>query len=241
MIRIENLTCKYDNEEAISNINLEIKEGESVALIGPNGSGKSSFLKLINGLIEPCEGKFYLLDEEITKKKLENSIFSKKFHQKMGFIFQNSDSQLFCPLVYEEVAFGPFQMGLSMEEVNKRTLDSLELLRIKHLMHRVPYHLSGGEKKKVAIASVLSMNPQVIIMDEPMNGMDPKSKKFLKELLIKLNKAGKTIICATHDFEYVDGIFERAIVFSEEHKIIRDGSYEEIISDEEFLKEHNIK
>ena len=128
-----------------------------------------------------------------------------------------------------------------MEEVNKRTLDSLELLRIKHLMHRVPYHLSGGEKKKVAIASVLSMNPQVIIMDEPMNGMDPKSKKFLKELLIKLNKAGKTIICATHDFEYVDGIFERAIVFSEEHKIIRDGSYEEIISDEEFLKEHNIK
>ena len=101
--------------------------------------------------------------------------------------------------------------------------------------------LSGGEKKKVAIASVLSMNPQVIIMDEPMNGMDPKSKKFLKELLIKLNKAGKTIICATHDFEYVDGIFDRAIVFSEEHKIIRDGSYEEIISDEEFLKEHNIK
>lgn len=241
MIRIENLTCKYDNEEAISNINLEIKEGESVALIGPNGSGKSSFLKLINGLIEPSEGKFYLLDEEITKKKLANNVFSKKFHQKMGFIFQNSDSQLFCPLVYEEVAFGPFQMGLSMEEVNQRTLDSLELLRIKHLMHRVPYHLSGGEKKKVAIASVLSMNPQVIIMDEPMNGMDPKSKKFLKELLIKLNKAGKTIICATHDFEYVDGIFERAIVFSEEHKIIRDGNYEEIISDEEFLKEHNIK
>lgn len=241
MIRIENLTCKYDNEEAISNINLEIKEGESVALIGPNGSGKSSFLKLINGLIEPSEGKFYLLDEEITKKKLTNNVFSKKFHQKMGFIFQNSDSQLFCPLVYEEVAFGPSQMGLSMEEVNKRTLDSLELLRIKHLMHRVPYHLSGGEKKKVAIASVLSMNPQVIIMDEPMNGMDPKSKKFLKELLIKLNKAGKTIICATHDFEYVDGIFERAIVFSEEHKIIRDGSYEEIISDEEFLKKHNIK
>ena len=241
MIRIENLTCKYDNEEAISNINLEIKEGESVALIGPNGSGKSSFLKLINGLIVPSEGKFYLFDEEITIKKLANNVFSKKFHQKMGFIFQNSDSQLFCPLVYEEVAFGPSQMGLSMEEVNKRTLDSLELLRIKHLMHRVPYHLSGGEKKKVAIASVLSMNPQVIIMDEPMNGMDPKSKKFLKELLIKLNKAGKTIICATHDFEYVDGIFDRAIVFSEEHKIIRDGSYEEIISDEEFLKEHNIK
>ena len=241
MIRIENLTCKYDNEEAISNTNLEIKEGESVALIGPNGSGKSSFLKLINGLIEPSEGKFYLFDEEITKKKLANNVFSKKFHQKMGFIFQNSDSQLFCPLVYEEVAFGPSQMGLSMEEVNKRTLDSLELLRIKHLIHRVPYHLSGGEKKKVAIASVLSMNPQVIIMDEPMNGMDPKSKKFLKELLIKLNKSGKTIICATHDFEYVDEIFERAIVFSEEHKIIRDGNYEEIISDEEFLKEHNIK
>ena len=101
--------------------------------------------------------------------------------------------------------------------------------------------LSGGEKKRVAIASILAMNPKILVLDEPMNGLDPKSKNFLRELFIKLNNAGKTIICATHDFEYVQGVFKRAIVFSEEHKIIRDGNYEDIISDEEFLKKHNIK
>lgn len=241
MIKIKDMSYKYENYQALSNITLDISEGESVALIGPNGSGKSTFLKLINGLIEPTDGSYYLFDEVITKKKLENSSFSKKFHQQIGFVFQNSDAQLFCPLVYEEVAFGPNQMGLDKEEVHKRTMDCLSLLNIEHLKHRVPYHLSGGEKKKVAIASILAMNPQVIVMDEPMNGMDPKSKKFLRELLVKLNQAGKTIICATHDFEYVEDVFKRAIVFSQEHKIIRDGDYKEIIGDEDFLKFHNIK
>ncbi len=241
MIKIKDLTYQYENFNALSDIFLEISEGESVALIGPNGSGKSTLLKVLNGLVFSNKGTYTFFNEEINEKKLKDNLFSKKFHQKMGFVFQNSDVQLFCPLVYEEVAFGPMQMSLTKEEVNMRTNDCLKLLNIEHLKHRVPYHLSGGEKKRVAIASILAMNPEVLVLDEPMNGLDPKSKQFLKELFIKLNNAGKTIICATHDFEYVQGVFKRAIVFSEEHKIIRDGNYEEIIKDEDFLKKHNIK
>lgn len=241
MIKIENLTYQYENFDALSDISLEISQGESIALIGPNGSGKSTLLKILNGLAFGNTGTYAFFEEEITEKKFKNTIFSKKFHQRMGFVFQKSDSQLFCPLVYEEIAFGPNQMGLPKDEVNLRTNDCLNLLRIEHLKHRVPYHLSGGEKKRVAIASILAMNPEILVLDEPMNGLDPKSKNFLRELFIKLNNAGKTIICATHDFEYVQGVFKRAIVFSEEHKIIRDGNYEDIISDEEFLKKHNIK
>ena len=131
-------------------------------------------------------------------------------------------------------------MGLSNEEIEKRVSSCLRMLNIEKVKDEHPYNLSGGEKKRVAIASVLALNPEVLVLDEPMNGIDPKGKKFLKELLIMLNKSGKTIICATHDFEYVEGIFKRGIVFSENHNIIRDDRYENIIKDKQFLEEHNI-
>jgi len=241
MIKIENIDYKYSGRGALNNINLSIAEGESVALIGPNGSGKSTFLKLVNGIIFPEKGSYLFNQDEITEKKINRSSFSKEFHRKIGFVFQNSDTQLFCSTVYEEVAFGPMQMGFSEEAINKRVYDCLELLNIEKVKHEAPYNLSGGEKKRVAIASVLSMNPEVITLDEPMNGIDPKGKKFLRDLLIKLNSSGKTIICSTHDFEYVQGIFKRAIVFSEDHRIIRDDVYDTVINDEKFLIENNIK
>ena len=241
MIKIENIDYKYSGKGALNKINLSIAEGESVALIGPNGSGKSTFLKLVNGIIFPEKGSYQFNQDEITEKKINKSSFSKEFHRKIGFVFQNSDTQLFCSTVYEEVAFGPRQMGFSEEVISKRVYDCLELLNIEKVKHEAPYNLSGGEKKRVAIASVLSMNPEVITLDEPMNGIDPKGKKFLRDLLIKLNSSGKTIICSTHDFEYVQGIFKRAIVFSEDHRIIRDDVYDTVINDEKFLIENNIK
>lgn len=131
-------------------------------------------------------------------------------------------------------------MELPDDVINERVNDCLNLLNITKLKEEHPYNLSGGEKKRVAIASVLAMNPEVIILDEPMNGIDPKGKRFLRELLISLNRSGKTIICATHDFEYIEGVFDRVIVFSEEHKVIRDDNYENVIKDEEFLRECNI-
>ncbi|WP_446897506.1 energy-coupling factor ABC transporter ATP-binding protein [Clostridium sp. LBM24168] len=241
MIEIENVYFKYKDEEVIKDININIENGESVALIGANGSGKSTFLKLLNGIIFPDSGNYYFDKVNICKKQMENGKYSRLFHKKIGFVFQNSDTQLFCPTVYEEIAFGPRQMCMSEIEVKDRVEDCLDLMNIGNLKHRQPYNLSGGEKKRVAIASVLALNPDVLTLDEPMNGIDPKGKRFLKGLFIELNRAGKTIICSTHDFEYIDGIFRRAIVFSEEHRVIRDDTYKNVINDDKFLMDNNIK
>lgn len=241
MIEIKNLCFRYKDEEVIKDVNINIKEGEAIALIGANGSGKSTFLKLLNGIIFSSSGNYYFNKVNICKKQMEDSKYSKLFHKKIGFVFQNSDAQLFCPTVYEEIAFGPRQMGMDEIKVKNRVEDCLDLMNIVNLKHRQPYNLSGGEKKRVAIASVLALNPDVLTLDEPMNGIDPKGKRFLRELFIELNNAGKTIICSTHDFEYIDGIFKRALVFSEDHKIIRDDIYENVINDDKFLIDNNIK
>ncbi|MBL4935960.1 ABC transporter ATP-binding protein [Clostridium sp. YIM B02515] len=241
MIQLNNLSFSYKEISALSNINLTIHKGESIALIGANGSGKSTLLKLINGIVFPSGGSYMFDGKEITEDSLEESKFSKIFHKRIGFVFQNSESQLFNSNVYEEIAFGPKQMGLEEEEIEIRVSDCLKLLDIEALRNRTPYNLSGGEKKRVAIASVLALNPEVLILDEPMNGLDPRTKRFIRELMLKLNASGKTLICSTHDFEYVDGVFKRAIVFSKDHTIIRDGLYNEIIQDEKFLIENNIK
>ena len=241
LIQMKNIYYSYDSgATALKNINLEIKSGEAVAFIGPNGSGKSTLMKMLNGLVSPSSGSYSFEGVEITSKQLQKDMFSKSFHKKVGFVFQNSEVQLFCSNVYEEIAFGVRQMNMPQEEVQKRVEDILKLLKVEDLKHRQPYHLSGGEKRKIAIASVLVMNPEVLVFDEPMNGLDPESKRFLKELMLTLNKAGKTILCSTHDFEYVQGVFKRAIVFSKDHTIIRDGDYEEIMADEEFLFKNNI-
>ncbi|MCB2295059.1 energy-coupling factor ABC transporter ATP-binding protein [Clostridium algoriphilum] len=241
MIKLKNIYYSYDSGAiALKDVNLEIDSGEAVAFIGPNGSGKSTLMKLINGLVNPSRGSYNFDGSDITLKQLKSDMFLKMFHKKIGFVFQNSEVQLFCANVYDEIAFGIRQMNMLEDEVQKRVGDILNLLQIEDLKHRQPYHLSGGEKRKVAIASVLVMNPEVLVFDEPMNGLDPQAKRFLKELMITLNKAGKTILCSTHDFEYVKGVFKRVVVFSKDHTIIRDGDYKEIMEDNEFLFHNNI-
>jgi cobalt/nickel transport system ATP-binding protein len=241
LIELQKVFFQYKGNHALQNINLKIQEGDSIALIGPNGSGKSTLLKIINGIVFPDKGQVVFDGQEINAKTLSNTNFSKQFHKRVGFVFQNSDAQLFCPNVYEEIAFGPRQMQMEENEVNNRVSDCLKMLLIEHLKHREPYHLSEGEKRKVALAAVLSLNPEVLTLDEPMDGLDPRTKRFLKELLTQINKAGKTIICATHDFEYIQGLFKKVIVISEDHTVIREGNLEEIISDEPFLLKHNLK
>lgn len=240
VIEINNVCYSYNNVRALENINMNVSSGEAIAFIGPNGSGKSTLIKLINGIISPDSGVYKFDGEEITEKKLQNGKFSKLFHKKIGFVFQNSEAQLFCSNVYDEIAFGPRQMEMDEKDVQQRVDDCMKLLHIEHLRERVPYHLSGGEKKKVCIAAVLVLNPEVIVFDEPMNDLDPKTKRFLKELIIALNKSGKTILCSTHDFEYVGGIFTRAVVLSNDHTIVRDDEYEKVLQDKNFLMENNI-
>lgn len=237
---MENLSFSYKNRVALKKINLSIDKGDAVAILGANGSGKSTLLKIMNGLIFATDGNFYFENESITAKKLRDNSYSKKFHKKVGFVFQNSDAQLFCSTVYDEIAFGPRQIGLHEEEVKIRVRDCMKLLNIEELSDIPPYNLSGGEKKRVAIASVLSMNPDVLVFDEPMNGLDPKTKKFLLNFIATLNQNGKTIICATHEFNGEDGIFNKAIVFSEDHTVVEIGDYSSIIKNRKLLMENNI-
>lgn len=240
MIEIRDVYFSYSDKLALNNINLEIQQGEAIALLGANGCGKSTLLKLINGIISPDSGHYYLDGEEIIRKKLEDNKFSKQFHQKIGFVFQNSDTQLFCTSVYDEIAFGPRQMGLNEIEVTQRVNDCLNLLNIQDFKDRIPYHLSGGEKRKVAIACVMSLNPDVLVLDEPMNGLDPKTQRWLVEFLGKLNEAGKTLITSTHNLELVQEISSRSILFDETHSIVADLSTDELLNNIDLLKEVNL-
>lgn len=240
MIDIKDVSYSYSDFSALKNINLHIEKGEAVALMGANGTGKSTLLKLINGIISPNSGTYEFNGEAITHKRLQDTKFSKAFHQKIGFVFQNSDAQLFCTSVYDEVAFGPRQMGLNEAEVEVRVKDCLNLLNLQNFEHRQPYHLSGGEKRKVAIACVLSLNPEVLVLDEPMNGLDPRAQRWLVGFLKELNKSGKTLITSTHNLELVQEISDRAILFDEHHGIAADLQTDKLLSEIELLKSVNL-
>ena len=240
MIEIMDVSYGYSGINALNKISLSVTEGEAVALMGPNGCGKSTLLKLINGIITPDNGIYKFNNEEITPKKLQDTKFSKLFHQKIGFVFQNSDTQLFCADVFDEIAFGPRQMGLNESDVDKRVNDCLNLLNIQGFRDRPPYHLSGGEKRKVAIACVLALNPEVLILDEPMNGLDPRTQRWLVEFLASLNKSGKTLITSTHNLELVQEISKRAILFDENHSIVADLPTESLLENIDLLRKVNL-
>ena len=219
LIRLENVCFAYEGHVALRYINLEIGLGETVVLQGANGCGKSTLLKLINGLIFPEEGAYYFEGMIINAASLKDTVKSKAFHQKIGFVFQNPDVQLFCGSVREEIEFGPRQMGLSEEEIKKRTDDVIGLLGIDYLSDRAPYHLSGGEKKKVSLACVLSMNPEVLVLDEPLAGLDRPTQDWLTDFLQQLQKVGKTLIISTHDDELAHLLGDRIVYMNMDHGI----------------------
>lgn len=227
-------------ENLFSDLDLEISAGESISLLGANGSGKSSLLKLLCGLIFPGQGSFLAFGQKVTEETLENDSFSKEYHRRVGFVFQNSDVQLFTNRVWDEIAFGPLQLGYSLKEAQRRVDDVIDLLNIKNLSERSPYRLSGGEKKKVAFASVLVMNPEVLILDEPTNGLDPKTQRWLTGVLLQLNRAGRTIITATHNLDLAHAISRRALVLSENHQLVCDGPTHSVLGDRELLIRVNL-
>lgn len=218
LIELSRVCYAYEGHIALRYISFNVRRGETIVLEGANGTGKSTLLRLLNGLIYPEEGTYYFEGHEISARTMKDNLFSKWFHQKMGFVFQNSDVQLFCSNVEEEVAFGPLQMGLSEKDVRIRVNDVLRLLDIEGLRDRAPYHLSGGEKKKVAIACVLSMNPDILTLDEPLSGLDRASQEWLTDFLLELKKAGRTMIIATHNETLAERLADRHIIFNEKHE-----------------------
>ena len=219
VVKLEHITYAYESEKVLDDVSLSIEHGECVVLMGNNGCGKSTLLKVCNGLID-FDGDYWFEGELINQKVLKDSKKSKEFHQRIGYVFQNSDVQLFSTHVYEEIAFAPSQMNLSDEEINQRVNDIIQLLDLEKLKDRAPYQLSGGEKRKVALGCVLSQNPDLLILDEPLASLDSKSQKWLYSFLNELKKSGKTMLIATHDEEFAKSIGDRIVYMSDDHKVV---------------------
>ena len=220
IINLSHISYNYEEVSALNDISLEIYAGELIFFTGPNGCGKSTLFKLLNGLIFPTKGEYYFDNKKIDKNTLQDNIFAKNFHKRIGYIFQNPDVQLFNATVYDEIAFGPRQMNLNEEIIHQRINELLIYLNIQHLQDRPPYHLSGGEQKKVALAAILALNPDVLMIDEPLNGLDNKTRQWFKDLLIDFIKANKTILISTHEQELLSLPHSRIIKFNDEHTIL---------------------
>lgn len=220
IINLSHISYNYEETSALNDISLEIYAGELIFFTGPNGCGKSTLFKLLNGLIFPTKGEYYFDNKKIDKNTLQDNIFAKNFHKRIGYIFQNPDVQLFNATVYNEIAFGPRQMNLNEEIIHQRVNELLIYLNIQHLQDRPPYHLSGGEQKKVALAAILALNPDVLMIDEPLNGLDNKARQWFKDFLIDFIKANKTILISTHEQELLSLPHSRIIKFNDEHTIL---------------------
>lgn len=223
---------------ALDGIDLEVRRGEQVVLLGANGCGKSTLLKLLDGIYAPAEGSMQVLGREIKAVVAGEDAF--QFHREVGLVFQDPDVQLFCATVFDDVAFGPLQLGLSPQEVKERCQEAMALMEITHLAKRAPFELSGGEKKRAAIASVLSLRPDVILLDEPTASLDPRTKWVLVNLIRKLGEAGKTVVTTTHELEIVPIIARRVIVMGEDRRILADGTPECILGDHGLLIKANL-
>jgi len=226
LVEAENLRHVYpDGTVALRDVSFRITHGESVAVIGANGAGKSTLLLHLNGYLTPTAGEVRIGDLSFTRKTLP------EIRRRVGMVFQDPDDQLFMPTVYEDVAFGPVNLGLSAPEVEARVHEALKRVGAEHLRERPPYRLSGGEKKRVAIATVLSMAPDILVMDEPTNGLDPCARRRLMELLKEFRH---TKIFTSHDLDMVLELCERTIVLRD-GEVRADGPTREIFRDEGLL------
>jgi cobalt/nickel transport system ATP-binding protein len=231
-IEVENLSFAYpDGNQALQEVSLRIAPCEKVALVGPNGAGKSTLMLHLNGILD---GKADLLKVgglELTPKNL------KKVRSRVGLVFQSPDDQLFSPTVYDDVAFGPLYQGLPPEAVELHVTQALEAVQMTDYRDRVSHHLSMGEKKRIAIATVLAMQPEVLVLDEPTAGLDPRARRTLIRLLRELDL---TMLTSTHDLHMVQELFPRMVIM-DEGRIVADGPTPVLMNDELLLEAHGLE
>jgi cobalt/nickel transport system ATP-binding protein len=241
IFEVINLDYDYPGDVvALRSISFAVKPGQLVAIVGANGSGKSTLLKLLDGLIFPLQGELRAFGHPLSEKALKEGNFLSDFRRRVGLVFQDPDVQLFSSTVWDEVTFGPLQLGIDKKEVTERGREALELLNISHLRDRSPHLLSGGEKKKVSLASVLSLHPQVLLLDEPTNGLDPSSQGNLIDLLLCWPDKGKSLIFSTQDLDIVEELASRVLVLGDGHTIVADCAPEDFLSDRDFLIRTNL-
>jgi cobalt/nickel transport system ATP-binding protein len=237
---VECVSFTYNKQTALKNVNLTVRAGERIAILGANGSGKSTLLKILDGLYFPTEGMLRAFGEPLTEEAMQEETRAFAFRRRVGLVFQDPDVQLFCPTVWDEVTFAPLHLGLVRAEVIERSEWAMELLGIQKLRDRAPHRLSGGEKKKVALASVLSLRPEVWLLDEPTASLDPRSQSRLIDFIGDLGQEGNTIITATNDLDILEEIADRVIIFSEAHEVIAEGTPREMLSDYDRLARCNL-
>ncbi len=230
---------EYERVAALQGLSLRVRAGERIALLGANGSGKSTLLRLMDGLHFACEGTMRFRGAALTERAMEDDGFALDFRRRVGLVFQNPDVQLFNPTVFDEVAFGPLQMGWPRAEILERVHWTLEWIGAEHLKDRAPYRLSGGEKKRVAIASVIVLDPDVLLLDEPTESLDPRSQSQVIELLESWSNGQKTIITATHQLEILSEIAERAVVL-EHGTVVADSTPAEVLANTGLLEAANL-
>ena len=230
-IEVEKLSYAYpDGHVALREASLTVAPGEKVALVGPNGAGKSTLMLHLNGILQG-RGAVRVCGLEVNDKTLG------KVRAAVGLVFQNPDDQLFSPTVFDDVAFGPIYQGLKEAVVRERVEEALAAVHMRDYAKRVSHHLSVGEKKRIAIATVLSMSPEILVLDEPSAGLDPRARRTL---INQLRELTQTMLVSTHDMKLVQELFPRTVVM-DDGRIVADGSTREILEDEQLLNEHGLE
>lgn len=235
ILEVKNLSFSYEKgKQTLDNINISIYAGEKIAVLGPNGAGKSTFFLHLNGVREAQHGEIWLDGERVSRKT------RKKLQQNVGFVFQDTDQQIIASTVKAEIAFGPGNMKLAKEEVERYTMDAVRQMKLEDYLERPPHYLSGGEKKRVGIADILAMKSRIIVFDEPTASLDPISAQMLEETLQQLEQEGKTLLLSTHDVDFAYRFADRVLVFCQ-GKILADDTPQHIFQDTELLRQTNLK
>jgi len=237
ILETRNLEFSYpDGTKAIDDISITIPEGKKISFVGKNGSGKSTLFLLLNGTLKPKKGKVLYDGKEVNY----SSSGLRDLRKKVGIVFQNSDDQLFAPTVYQDIAFGPLNLGFSKEEIDAVVNQMLDHFGLQHLKDKPPHHLSGGQKKRVAIAGVLAMNPDVIILDEPLSNLDPVGADEILDILNELHHLGKTIIISTHDVDLAYSWSDYVYLLSNS-RLIDEGTTGDVFSKDEQVRNSSLK
>lgn len=239
LFEVDRLVYRYDSVTAVDGVSLRIEPGTRVALLGANGSGKSTLLRLLDGLYFPESGSISFDGTRLDQDRLADNEFAFAFRRRVGLVFQNPDVQLFNPTVFDELAFGPLQLRWDRARILASVEEMLERLEIAHLKHRLPHRLSGGEKKRVALASVLVLDPEVLLLDEPTAALDPRSQSQIIDWLIGWGDGRKTVITATHDLGLVEDIADSCYLL-QNGRVAAQGKPAEVLRDQALLASANL-
>lgn len=223
-----------DGTQALKGVSFRVFSGETVVLLGPSGAGKSTLLLHFAGILFPTSGSVYVCGERVSRRNV------REVRRRVGFVFQNPESQLFCPTLWEDVAFGPINMGLPPDEVERRVRMALEAVGLLDYARKHPHHLSFGEKRRAALATVLSMDPEIYLFDEPTANLDPKNASYVVGKIVQLSEEGKTVLVATHDINMLPQVASRVVVMSG-GRVVSDGKPEEVLSDFKLIEEAGLQ